>query len=69
VYHNRSIVCSLCVCGKIYNEPLLEPKQSRVHVRRPNRRDVSLAATDKRPIGTVLSFDGDKDDRAELENY
>jgi len=33
----------VCMYWKIYNVPLLQPKQSRVHVRRPNRRDVSLA--------------------------
>ena len=27
----------------ICNEPLLQPKQSRVRARRPNRKDVSLA--------------------------
>jgi len=35
------------VYGQTYNAPLWHPEQSRVHVRRPNRRDVSLAATEK----------------------
>jgi len=29
--------------GSIYNAPLLQPKQSQVCARRPNRKDVSLA--------------------------
>jgi len=28
---------------RIYNVPLLQPKQSRVRARRPNRKDVSFA--------------------------
>jgi len=32
---------------KIYTVPLLQPKQSWVHIRKPNWRDVSLATTEK----------------------
>jgi len=33
----------VCMYRSIYNAPLLQPKQSRVCIRRPNRKDVSLA--------------------------
>ena len=33
----------VCMYESIYNAPLLQPKQSRVRARRPNRKDVSLA--------------------------
>jgi len=37
-------VClSVCMYESICNAPLLQPKQSRVRARRPNRKDVSLA--------------------------
>ena len=44
--HNSQLACMyvyVCMYESFCNAPLLQPKQSRVLARKPNRKDVSLA--------------------------
>ena len=39
-YYWQVLCMYVCMYESIYNAPLLQPKQSRVRARRPNRKDV-----------------------------